>query len=177
METVGLERFARSIKNGKRTAVKLSIEAVFTHYDKQQIPTSRLNSHYTRAANARSKPPRLRLTAGSLEDPPHVTFFSDIICSICKSVISVNHSLAKMCFPLPRVHMCLHCGDRQKLRLTVVGNSVLAATETTGRLRAHLSHLYCQINGSSHKGRRRLIVLGLTRLLFQGFYACGLCAI
>lgn len=107
----------------------------------------RLSSLYTRAtittdSSARSRPLRFHLTTGSRRIPPHVMFFSDRICSICKLVISVNHSLAKMCFPLPRVHMCLHCGGRQKLWLTVVRNSILAANETTGRLHAHLSRLY-----------------------------------
>lgn len=124
-----------------------------------------LSSLYTRAnitrdSSARSRPLRFHLTTGSRRIPPHVMFFSDRICSICKPVISVNHSLAKMCFPLPRVHMCLYCGGRQKLWLTVVRNKVLAATETTGRLHAHISHLYRKISGSTHKGRRRLIVLG-----------------
>lgn len=73
-----------------------------------------------------------------------------------------------MCLPLPSVHMCLRCGGRQKLWLTVVMSSILAATQTTGRLHAHLSRLYRWISGT-HKGRGRLIVLGVIHLLSRLF--------
>lgn len=125
----------------------LSKETVAILFHQQQIPALCWSSLYTGAnltivSGARSRLPWFHLTTGSQRIPPHVMFFSCRICSIWKPVISVDHSLAKMCFPLPRVHMCLHCGGRQKLWLTVVMNSILAATQTSGRLHTHLSHLY-----------------------------------
>lgn len=133
-----------------------------------------LSSLYTGAGlttvnRARSRRPWFHLTTGSQRIPLHEIFFSCWIWSICEPVISADHSLAKMCLPLPSVHMCLRCGGRQKLWLTAAMSSILAATQTTGRLRTHLSHLYREISGSTHKGRGGLIVLGVIHLLFQGF--------
>lgn len=134
-----------------------------------------MSSLYTRAnttrpGSARSRLLRFHLTTGPCRIPPLlVMFFPDRICSICKPVISVNHSLSTMCFLLPGVRMCLHCCVRQRLWLTSVSSSVLAATETAGRLRAHLSHLYHEINGGTHEGRRRLIVAEIIHLPSQSF--------
>lgn len=81
---------------------------------KLSAPALCLSSLYTRANITRaSRPLRFHLTTASRRIPPHVMFFSNRIGSICRPVISVNHSLAKMCFALPRVRMCLHCGGRQ----------------------------------------------------------------
>lgn len=77
---------------------------------------------------------------------------------------------AEMCFPLPKVHMCLHCGGRQTFWLSAVVYGVLAAAtrrNPSGGLCARLSYLYREIGGGAQKERRRLMVLVVIRLPSQ----------